>query len=101
MLIHKTVEDEIVKNKIRELLKMKNPILEAEREEGREEGRIEGAIKKEKEFIKNMLAEGCSLEFISRISGRSVKESSLVFNNGINRLSTDVFRRYVFVLFKR
>lgn len=80
MLIHKTVEDEIVKNKIRELLKMKNPILEAEREEGRkegiEEGRIEGAIKKEKEFIKNMLAEGCSLEFVSRISGRSVKELS-------------------------
>ena len=47
---------------------MKNPILEAEREEGREECRAE--------LIRNMLAEGCSLEFISRISGRSVKELS-------------------------
>lgn len=79
---------------------MKNPILEAERNEGRiegfiegieesriknrmegriegrEEGRIEGREECRAELIRNMLAEGCSLEFVSRISGIAVEDLS-------------------------
>ena len=51
---------------------MKNSILEAERQEGRIEGREECRA----ELIRKMLAEACSLEFVSRISGIAVEDLS-------------------------
>ena len=71
-------------------METKNHILEAENEviklegkirgfkqgfldgfkDGFEDGIKQGKIKKEEEFIRNMLAEDCSIEFISKISNR-------------------------------
>ena len=78
-------------------METKNHISEEERYEIKFEGNLEGIregvmqgfpkgykngiqqaeIKKEAEFIRNMLAKGCSLEFISKISGKSVEDLSV------------------------
>ena len=57
-------------------METKDSVLENESEEfkcfkkGFKEGFKEGVLKKETEFIRNMLAEGCSIELISKISNR-------------------------------